>query len=910
ELQTMEERGQLPPSDALAKYATVVNKYLLYLQRYRGKKLVSRLIKHKRMMDELLLINEDVDMLFRMLNLATTAAMMGWKQQWETDQRAQERAMAEMVGNDAVVLRELQDTRTQVEAVLLLKFEVEQRAARQSVEMMHLMKTMMRTVVRASQATVKRLPPWFLPPDEVQFEPNAFARGSFGSVHRGVWGAGTKVVVKCFLVDEMALGERAQQKIEAEMNIWHQLNHPNIVKMFGASHVGSPPFIVCEDATNGNLCSFLARSDDNQRQMWRLLRQAALGLDYIHKKRVVHGDLKLNNILVGADGLAKLADFGLSTVRTSSTLSKTSADAPKVSGGLRWRAPECLRKRPTFASDVYSFAMCMIEAAIGEPPFAFLDDDAVRDNLKEGEIPEQPEEMSDNVWELVVSMTHADPTQRLELPLVLEKLKALADAEEAAEKESAVAVYCSVCTFLIFRDSMYCARCGTKVGAELDSPATATLDCASSVASLMETIATAGMAERERALLLLVHKCVDSQERSQLYGLNGIQVLSDLVKTSGSYLIQMYALECLSWVTYYDDKVTEAEFEVLQNCVREATTQELSSLLDILQHGSDPEKEDGVVLCACIAARGNKDTLREAGILTPLVDILRNGSAEQIMWATEALQGLACSDQNRFAIADEDTVPLLVALVRAGTDAQKSCAANALGNLVADGDEIQTTIAREGAIPPLVALLRMGTKEHKQWAAYALAKLAASNDANSVSISREGAISLLVVLLQAGTDKQKRLAVFALLNLAANNDELRVEIVREGAVSPLVAFIRSGNDELKTWAAIALAYLATDNDAKVEIAREGAISPLVALLRAGNDKQKAVAAFALKNLADSNDANCVEIAREGAIPLLVAQVRTGTDDQKEGAIYALGKLAANSDAKVEIAREGAISPLV
>ncbi|RLN61286.1 hypothetical protein BBJ28_00011103, partial [Nothophytophthora sp. Chile5] len=179
ELQTMEERGQLPPSDALAKYATVVNKYLLYLQRYRGKKLVSRLIKHKRMTDELLLINEDVDMLFRMLNLATTAAMMGWKQQWEADQRAQERTMAEMVSNDAVVLRELQDTRTQVEAVLLLKFEVEQRAARQSVEMMHLMKTMMRTVVRASQATVKRLPPWFLPPDEVQFEPNAFARGSF-----------------------------------------------------------------------------------------------------------------------------------------------------------------------------------------------------------------------------------------------------------------------------------------------------------------------------------------------------------------------------------------------------------------------------------------------------------------------------------------------------------------------------------------------------------------------------------------------------------------------------------------------------------------------------------------------------------------------------------------------------------
>lgn len=126
-----------------------------------------------------------------------------------------------------------------------------------------------------------------------------------------------KVVVKCFLVDGMAAGEEAKKQIEAEIALWHRFNNQNVIRMFGASHVSSPPFIACEDATNGDLRSFLTIGD-NKQHMWRLLYQAALGLEYLHKLKVVHGDLKLNNILVGADGQAKLADFGLSAESASS----------------------------------------------------------------------------------------------------------------------------------------------------------------------------------------------------------------------------------------------------------------------------------------------------------------------------------------------------------------------------------------------------------------------------------------------------------------------------------------------------------------------------------------------------------------------------------------------------------------
>ncbi|RLN73387.1 hypothetical protein BBJ28_00016079 [Nothophytophthora sp. Chile5] len=905
ELQSAEERGQLPSSDTLDNYAAVVSRCLQFLQHFCDKNLVSRFLKHQEMMEALLAINEDVDMLFRTLDLAATAAVKGWKQQWETDRRTQEQAMAAVAEDVTVVLRDLQDTRAQTEAVLLLRFEIKQRAARQSRATMEAIKTMVRTIVRASDITVKKLPLWFLPPDEVKYESKPFARGSFGSVHKGVWRSDTKVVVKRFLVDDMVLDEGAQQQIEAEFNIWHQLNHPNVIKMFGASHVSSPPFVVCEEAAEGNLRSFLRRSDDNHNRMWRLLHQAALGLDYIHTKRVVHGHLKLSNILVGANGKAKLADFGLSALRTCSTLSRTVADAPKVSGGLRWRAPECLKRRPTFSSDVYSFAMCIIEAALGEPPFAFLDDDDVRGILKDGGIPDQPEEMSDDVWELVVSMTNQNPAKRITLPHVLEKLKVLADAEEAAEKMSAAETHCSACLSMIVSDSAFCDRCGAKVASEQDGRPT--LDRTTSVAALMDIIATADAADTERALLLLVRKCIDSQERLQMYDANGIQVLSNVVKFGGCYVAQLYALESLSWATCYDSKLPRWKYEVLRTCVRAATTPELESMVDVLLHGTDQEKEDGLVLCTSLATRGDRNELWKTGVVPPLVKILRSGSVIQQLWATKALGNLSVGDDaNRVAIARKGGISLLVALVRAGTAEQKPFAAQALGNLALNYAN-RVAIAREGGIQPLVALVREGMDEQKRWAAEALAKLA-KNDANRVAIAREGGIQPLVALVSAGTAEQKRWATYALGNVA-ESDVNRVTIARNAGISPLVALVRAGSAELKRWAAYALGVLATNAANRVAIAREGGIQPLVALVRAGSAEQKRWAAEALGVLA-INAANRVAIAREGGIQPLVALVRAGTDEQKRWAAYAMVNVARNEANRVAIAREGGIQPLV
>ncbi|TMW55649.1 hypothetical protein Poli38472_010531 [Pythium oligandrum] len=209
-----------------------------------------------------------------------------------------------------------------------------------------------------------------------------------------------------------------------EIDLWYTLHHPNVVKMFGACHVSSPPLIVCEDATNGNLADFLASSDGGIRHMWRLLLEVALGLEYLHRNQVVHGDLNLNNLLVGSDGAARVADFGLSIIgSTGSSFSATDGSG----GGLRWRAPECLKQRPTFESDVYSLAICMIEAVSGEPPYSLEDDVTVQKLVLSGQLPTRPTQMSDEAWKLVVSMTTFDPSKRFRLTDAISRVKLLAE---------------------------------------------------------------------------------------------------------------------------------------------------------------------------------------------------------------------------------------------------------------------------------------------------------------------------------------------------------------------------------------------------------------------------------------------------------------------------------------------------
>uniref|UniRef100_A0A8D1N8A2 Protein kinase domain-containing protein n=1 Tax=Sus scrofa TaxID=9823 RepID=A0A8D1N8A2_PIG len=136
------------------------------------------------------------------------------------------------------------------------------------------------------------------------------------------------------------------EEIEAEYNILQFLpNHPNVVKFYGmfykADHcVGGQLWLVLELCNGGSVTELvkgLLRCGQrlDEAVISYILYGALLGLQHLHNNRIIHRDVKGNNILLTTEGGVKLVDFGVSAQLTSTRLRRnTSVGTPF------WMAPE------------------------------------------------------------------------------------------------------------------------------------------------------------------------------------------------------------------------------------------------------------------------------------------------------------------------------------------------------------------------------------------------------------------------------------------------------------------------------------------------------------------------------------------------------------------------------------------
>ncbi|KAF1332035.1 Serine/threonine protein kinase, partial [Globisporangium splendens] len=262
-------------------------------------------------------------------------------------------------------------------------------------------------------------PAWFIPLYNLEFSnEERIGCGSFGEVFKGTW-LGTPVVVKYMGLEEDDDGR--DNKLEMflhEVQIWYQLHHPHVIKLFGACDRGKR-FFVCEYAPNGTLLDYLRLHPSDT---WEKLSEVALGLQYLHASGIIHNDLKCDNFLVGADSRVKITDFGLSCIRNKA---EVKIDVKKQ-GAKQWRSPEYLRgERVTRASDIYSFGMCILEAIKGEPPWGSLPDAAAAFQVvRLGRLPERPSGMDDTQWNLIGMMCAFDPSRRVNISAVVEAIDA------------------------------------------------------------------------------------------------------------------------------------------------------------------------------------------------------------------------------------------------------------------------------------------------------------------------------------------------------------------------------------------------------------------------------------------------------------------------------------------------------
>ena len=186
-------------------------------------------------------------------------------------------------------------------------------------------------------------------------------KGQFSSVKRGTDQHKRTVAVKCIPKEQV----RSEMKLLArEIDILQRVKHENVVQYYGCYKDQSEIYILLEYCGGGSLKEKVLRQGLlDESELKSLARQLLQALVALHSLSIVHRDIKPENILFSSDGVAKLADFGLSR-------SLTNEDKLTIVGTPYYLAPEVIRGCYTAKCDIWSLGIVLYYAAIGSLPFA------------------------------------------------------------------------------------------------------------------------------------------------------------------------------------------------------------------------------------------------------------------------------------------------------------------------------------------------------------------------------------------------------------------------------------------------------------------------------------------------------------------------------------------------------------
>ncbi|KAL4569621.1 hypothetical protein LXL04_025263 [Taraxacum kok-saghyz] len=225
-------------------------------------------------------------------------------------------------------------------------------------------------------------------------------RGSFGVVHKGTY-QGQPVAVKVLDFGDTKITEASMAFVKEdfvkEVNVWQTLDHPNVSKMIGATmsmtkncrqktkkkNTESNFCIVCEYVRGGSLRSYLSKNRHKKlpfRTAIRFALDIASGLSYLHSKKVIHRDVKPENMLIDKQHMTiKLTDFGESIFEPSELLYTTGER-----GTRGFMAPEVVARKPYGRKcDVYSFGICLWEIYNCDMAYTFNIDNLTPDIYRE-----------------------------------------------------------------------------------------------------------------------------------------------------------------------------------------------------------------------------------------------------------------------------------------------------------------------------------------------------------------------------------------------------------------------------------------------------------------------------------------------------------------------------------------------
>jgi serine/threonine protein kinase len=227
----------------------------------------------------------------------------------------------------------------------------------------------------------------------------------------------SKVVVKQIDISTMDLKEKEEAYHEAK--IMSAFNHPNIIKFRDVHTTTNGKLnIVMDYADGGDLSEKIKGQKGaffSEGVILDIFVQLCLAMKHVHDRKILHRDIKAQNIFLMQNGIVKLGDFGIARVLTN-TMDK----AKTAVGTPYYLSPEIVDNKPyNFKSDVWSLGVLLYELCTLKPPFDGSSFHFLALKIVRGAYPPLPTHYTRDLKSLVSLMLSVDPNKRPTIASIL-----------------------------------------------------------------------------------------------------------------------------------------------------------------------------------------------------------------------------------------------------------------------------------------------------------------------------------------------------------------------------------------------------------------------------------------------------------------------------------------------------------
>ncbi|MGC2424064.1 MAG: protein kinase [Nitrospirota bacterium] len=237
-------------------------------------------------------------------------------------------------------------------------------------------------------------------------------RGGMGVVYKAMDNNLNRVIAIKLLPKSISDNPKAVMRFSQEARSAAQLNNSNIVTLYDFQQAGGRSFITMEYVEGVTLRKLQSMVDRLAvAKALKVIYQCCQGLDFAHRKGIIHRDVKPSNIMISKQNVVKIMDFGLAKISGEETLT----DVGSISGTIMYMSPEQVQGAklgPT--TDIYSLGLVLYELVAGKHPFK--DGDVAYHHVHTAPVPaaELRPEIPARLNDIIMKCLEKDPSKRFE----------------------------------------------------------------------------------------------------------------------------------------------------------------------------------------------------------------------------------------------------------------------------------------------------------------------------------------------------------------------------------------------------------------------------------------------------------------------------------------------------------------